>query len=121
MKAPLIEDIPALKKFGWRYAEEFSDLPQEISSPSKFLARDKDMPNYELILALENKYFATKNKIVTYEPANPFIIIILFVIGLLPGVLYLLFKSNEKNEYDSYNSKLKKEMESIAQEASLLQ
>ena len=118
--APLLEDIPHRKKFGWRYAEDFPDFPQEAPNKEKYLARDKDMSNYELITALEKKYFETKGKQVTYQPANPFLIVIFLLLGLLPLILYLLFKSNEKNEYYNYNSKLKNEMESIAKEASLL-
>lgn len=118
--APLIEDMAARRKFGWKNAEDFPDFPQEISNKAKYLARDKDMPNYELIAALEKKYYATKGKLLTYEPANPFIVIILFLLGLLPLIVYLVYKSSQKNECSDYNFKIRREMDSISQEASLL-
>lgn len=118
--APLIEDIAPRRKFGWKNAKDFPEFPQEISNKAEYLARDKDMPNYELIAALEKKYYATKGKLLTYEPANTFIVIILFLFGLLPLIVYLVYKSSQKNEYSDYNSKIRREMDSISQEAGLL-
>ena len=109
--APLIEDIAPRRKFGWKNAKDFPEFPQEISNKAEYLARDKDMPK---------KYYATKGKLLTYEPANTFIVIILFLFGLLPLIVYLVYKSSQKNEYSDYNSKIRREMDSISQEAGLL-
>ena len=80
------------------------------------------MPNYRLIKALDDKYFALKAQKKVYEPIydepiNFLVMFLLLILFVIPLVIYLLFKGNQKARIQEHNAKLDREMEDILKEA----
>ena len=111
-------DLKVYESFGWKYTQ---DVHRGRSSYN-LLARDMDMPNYRLIKALDDKYFALKAQKKVYtpiydEPINFLVMFLLLILFVFPLVIYLLFKSSQKEKIQEHNAKLEREMEDILKEA----
>lgn len=111
------EQIALMKKFGWEYTE---DRRYGRSGYHAVYARDKDMPNYRLVAALEEKYFRLDGQKKYYQPADPWICILLFVLFIIPLVFYLWFKSDQKQKYADFNAGLERQKNEILKEVSTL-
>ncbi len=118
--APLANEVEDRKKFGWKNANEFPDFPANLSNSSQILARDKDMPNYDTITALEKKYETLKKAYLHYEPMNIAFAILTFCLGIIPFLIYLLVRANNKRNVESHNMFVYKELDSVKNEASAL-
>lgn len=106
--------------FGWQHTEDTTVKVGKHRSQAHVLARDKDMPNYRLISTYEKKYFELKNKKEKYEPIDGLFGFILFILGVVPFVIYALFKSSQKKRIKNKNDRLQQQMDYFAREASKL-
>ncbi|MDY2913072.1 MAG: hypothetical protein SOV58_00350 [Candidatus Enteromonas sp.] len=113
--------LATYEAFGWKYTQDVHHSRYRY----ELLARDKDMPNYRLIKALESKYESLLAQKKTYSPVNEepekiLIMVLLFLLFVFPLVIYLVFKSRQKAEYAEHNALLEKEMQKIMKEARAL-
>lgn len=114
-------NLKVYEGFGWKYTQDV----RRGRSTYNVLARDKDMPNYRLIKALEDKYFTLKNQKKVYtpiydEPVNFLVMFLLLILFVFPLIIYLVFKSNQKAKIRELNERLDKEMEKCLNEARAL-
>lgn len=105
-------DIEDYEKFGWKHTEDV----RRSRTTMHVLARDKDMPNHRLIAALEEKYFALKAKMKTYEKMSASTSFLLFLLLVVPFLLYWGFKFLQKRSINKHNEKLQVQMDAILNE-----
>ena len=116
------KDISDYLKFGWKHTEDTSYRSGKIYGTASVLARDKEMPNYKLIFALENKYFRLKSNIKIYKPINDNweVAVILFLLLVIPFVVYYIYKGKQKREINENNNRLRIEMHKVLEEVKTL-
>lgn len=107
------EDPKDYLYFGWKHTEDTRVRTGKARHTEHILARDKDMPNYKLISALEKKYFTLRSMKKSCSPIDGGLCFILFVCLIFPGIIYLIFKVAEQSRIDNYNSPLEREMREI--------
>ena len=105
------EDYRDYLNFQWKHTgeEKFGRLHRT----KYILARDMDMPNYREYLVLEQKYFSLKSQIKKREEVDVSTAFILFLLLIIPGVIYLIYKSNKNAQIDEHNQYLKGQMSKI--------
>ncbi len=100
--------------FGW-YA--YQDITTSNKLYIKF-RRDKDDPNYNLLSALEKKYYYLESQKRTYisilETPKYFLLILIFVI---PFFVFLCYKSHQKHEIENNNKLIAAQIELVLDEA----
>ena len=112
------KNLKVYESFGWK---DTQDVHSGRFS-HELLARDMDMPNYRLIKALDDKYFALKAQRKVYtpiyeEPINFLIMFLLLILFVIPLVIYLLIKSGQKEKVEEHNAELERQMDEILKEA----
>ena len=109
-------NLAIYESFGWKYTQDV----RRGKARYNILARDMDMPNYPVIKALEDKYFALAAKKKEYKPVDFLIAVLLFLLFVAPLVLYLVFKGFQKKRIREHNGNLDRQMNAIRMEASSL-
>ena len=84
------------------------------------LARDKDMPNYALITALEAKYFSLKKRKMVYKPMDPGFAVAAFLFFIFPFIIYAAVKSSQKKKIASCNAAIQRQMNDVLKEVAPL-
>ena len=115
------KNLKVYESFGWKYTQD----AHRGRTTYNILARDMDMPNYILIKALDDKYFALKAQKKVYkpvygEPENFLLMFVLLLLFVFPLIIYLLFKSSQKAKIQEHNAKLDREMNQVLNEARAL-
>jgi p-aminobenzoyl-glutamate transporter AbgT len=80
------------------------------------MERDKNLRNYITLKNLEDAYYKAKNNIKEYKPMNEGLALFLFLLLIIPGIIYVSKKKKEKKLIDANNQKMKREMARIIQE-----
>ena len=114
-------NLKVYESFGWKYTQDV----HRGRSMYNVLALDMDMPNYRLIKALDDKYFALKAQKKVYtpiydEPINFLLMFLLLLLFVFPLVIYLVFKGSQKARIQEHNANLERQMNEILKEASSL-
>lgn len=114
-------NLKVYESFGWKYTQDV----RRGKSSYDLLARDMDMPNYRLIKALDDKYFALKEQKKYYQPIyddplNFLMMFALLILFVFPLVIYLVFKSRQKARIQAHNANLERQMEECLKEARAL-
>lgn len=84
------------------------------------MERDKDMPNYDELVRLEGKYDAYENEKQKYEEMDLEVALVLYLLLLVPGIIYTVHKSKQKKEITEYNKALQQRMDKILEKAKAL-
>lgn len=107
-------------KFGWKHTKSNKVRHGKHSYIEHVLERDRDMPNYSSVVALERKYFSLKSQLKTYDPMEPLVVFVSFICLIIPFIIYVSYKSNQKKQIESHNSNIRRQMDDIKKEASAL-
>ena len=78
------------------------------------------MPNYDEIVRLEGKYDAYENEKQKYEEMDLEVALVLYLLLLVPGIIYTVHKSKQKKEITEYNKALQQRMDKILEKAKAL-
>ena len=111
------EDAHVYINFGWQHTEDVRKGSGPRKHTEHVLVRDLDMPNYDEIKELENEYLTLKSQIQRYEPIDPTIGFLLFVLLMFPFFIYYGFKKKQKEEINDHNTKIKIKMAHILKSA----
>lgn len=103
-------------KFGWRYTEDTNVRLGRFSRIQHVLIRDKDMPNYRLIAALEKKYFNLKSQKKSDVSVDVQMCILCFLIFIIPGIIYLAIINAQKKSILEHNTKIQVQMNAVLAE-----
>lgn len=112
--------IDEYSKFGWIHTENVSKRSGRLYYNEYVLVRDKDMQNYKLIKALESKYFALKSQKRCYEPIDGLWCFVAFVCLIIPGIIYVAFKLNQKTRIENFNANIQNKMDAVLKEVAPL-
>ena len=110
------DDVEEYVRFGWEHTEDTYERMGRSSYKKHVLVRDKNMPNYRLITALESKYFNLKSQMKRYEPIDGMWCFFAFILFIIPGVLYVVIKSNQKKQIEEHNYQIRKQMNAVLAE-----
>lgn len=115
LKKDIIE-INDNKLFGYKVVREESIGSGKKRVEYVIMERDKNLRNYITLKNLEDDYYKAKNNIKEYKPMNEGLALLLFLLLIIPGVIYVSKKRKEKKLIDANNQKMKREMARIIQE-----
>lgn len=112
--------VSAWETWGWElisnqrcqeYTHQDADGTKHYETFNKLtFSRDKDAKWYKQVVALEREYDEAKSEINRlkhsrpkapvnqYTTANPIIALVLFCFYIIPGVIYLVYKGNDKKK-----------------------
>lgn len=110
-------DMEDYLKFGWKHTEDVRVRHGRRHSTEYVLARDKDMPHYRLVEMLEKQYFALKAQKKSEVEIHWDVFFILFLLLIIPGILYLLDRKGKNQEIQQKNEQIQRKMNDIAKEA----
>lgn len=103
--------------FGWQCTGDTMVRQGKTSHNEKILARDKDMPHYRLIVALETRYFNLKSQKKVYEPMEIEYVLLTLVLFVVPFIIYYAYKKNQKQRILEHNQELQRGMNEVLEEA----
>lgn len=111
-----LEDI---KNFGWVLKESYSKRCGRTTSTYQVMTRDSSSTYYNNYRNLQNNYEEARNKLKEYVPMESDTVLILFLILIIPGIVYVIFKKKQKKSIEENNKRYREEMQnaiSMAQE-----
>ncbi|MDE7163822.1 MAG: hypothetical protein K2O04_00140 [Clostridiales bacterium] len=104
-------------KFGWTHTEDTQVHRGRGYKPAYVLARDKDMPNYNALTQLENEYFHLKHSKKTYNSMEWDNILLAFALFIIPGIIYVAVKLNQKKKIEEHNAEIQRQMNAVVSKA----
>ena len=110
------EAVGEYLKFGWRHTEDTSVRVGRLSQTHHVLVRNKDMPNYRLIAALEKKYFNLKSQKRQDVSIDGTTCLLCFLIFIIPGIIYLAVINAQKKSVLEHNTKIQAQMNAVLAE-----
>lgn len=115
LKKDIIE-INDNKLFGYKVVREETIKSGKMDVEYVIMERDKNLRDYITLKNLEDAYYKAKNNIKEYKPMKEGLALFLFLLLIIPGILYVSKKRKEKKFILENNQKLKQEMAKIIQE-----
>ena len=115
LKKDIIE-ITDNKLFGYKVAREETIKSGKMDVEYVSMERDKNLRDYITLKNLEDAYYKAKNNIKEYKPMKEGLALFLFLLLIIPGILYVSKKRKEKKFILKNNQKMKQEMAKIIQE-----
>lgn len=93
-------------KFGW----QFSQTTKHRGRAYAILVRNKDIPHYNEIKHLEDKYMRAKSQLVTYERPDSVEYGLLYLLFIIPGIIFTVYQNAKKKSIEENNASLRKTM-----------
>ena len=115
LKKDIIE-INDNKLFGYKVAREETVKSGKMDVEYVIMERDKNLRDYITLKNLEDAYYKAKNNIKEYKPMKEGLALFLFLLLIIPGILYVSKKRKEKKFILKKKKKMKQEMAKIIQE-----
>ena len=109
--------IQDLKAFGWQPTEEVTEKHGRSSQRYQVMARETTMPNYNKYHDLEMEYEDAKSSIRTYNSMEFSTLLVLFLLLIIPCVLYIVFKNIQKARIKKNNNECHERMKAAMTEA----
>ena len=104
--------IKDLTAFGWQTTEVIRESNGfRWSSNYQILARETTMPHYNEYRKLEMDYEDAKKQMKQYNSMEASTVFLLLLLLILPGVIYIAFKSNQKQQIEEHNQRCKISMQ----------
>ncbi len=104
------EYISDLTAFGWQPTQETSRRSGRSTYHYQIMARETSMEHYNDYRRLEIDYETAKGNKKYYNSMEFTTVFLLLLLLLIPGVLYIVFKVNQKNEINTHNRKCDNDM-----------
>ena len=103
--------------FGW---EKTDQTVRQGRSTYGLMIRNKDMPHYFEIVELETEYLNLKGKLKRYNKADFTTYLLLFILLVIPFVLFLTFKILQKKHINKHNEPILARMDELKKKAKQL-
>ena len=103
--------------FGWVHTEDTEVHIGRGNKKAYVLVRDKDMPNYQTLTELEREYFRLKHTKKIYNEMEWENVLLAFVFLIIPGIIYVSVKLNQKKKIANHNYEVQKKMDAVAAKA----
>jgi len=121
------------KAFGWTLVDTYitfdSNLPAEKRPTALLLERDTNASGYARLAELENQFDnlhvpERPHRYSTGDPNEPelnnILLIVLFILYIVPGVLYLIFHMHKKQKYADELKRTEAEIDDILRQKQLI-
>ena len=110
--------IQELTAFGWETTTQV-ELQKHgpVTSRYQILARDTSNPNYNKYRIKELDYETAKENIKEYKPMDISTALLLLLLFIIPGVIYIKYKMDQKKKINENNKECKLKMEKAINEA----
>ena len=109
-----IQDLTA---FGWQPTQESTETHGRTTSHYQIMARETSMEHYNEFRKLESEYELAKSQIETYSSMEFTTVLLLLLIFIVPGVIYIAYKTNQKNSINENNAKCHSRMQKAVADA----
>lgn len=109
--------IDAYRAFGWQITKEEFVRSGRGRRKVTTLARSNEMLHYNELHQLEISYFEYKKRLKTYQPGEFFLYLVLYALFFVPGILYSIYKINQKMAIKEHNNELQRQMKNILNQA----
>ena len=109
-----VDDLTA---FGWQRIQEIKEREGRNDIFYQLIGRETTHPLYQQYLELEEQYNEAEKHLWKYNKANALTAFILLVLGIIPGVLYIVYKTNQKSKYEKHNNECKQAMKDAVSKA----
>ena len=109
--------INDLTAFGWQPTQTASRRSGRLSHKVQIMARETSMPHYNEYRRLEENYETAKGNIKYYSPMEVSTVLLLLLLLIIPGVLYISFKSRQKSNIEAHNNQCKQQMQKAVSSA----
>ena len=103
--------INDLTAFGWQPTQTASRRSGRSSHSVQIMARETSMRNYEKYCSLEEEYEDAKDSIKHYDSMEPLTVLLLLLLLIAPGVIYIIYKCNQKATIEEHNKQCKQQMQ----------
>ncbi len=81
------------------------------------MTRETSMEHYDDLRKLENEYEAAKSQIKSYRSMETSTVLLLFLLFIVPGIIYVNYKKCQKMDIDKNNLDCKNKMLQVLAEA----
>ena len=95
--------INDLTAFGWQATQTASRRSGRSSHTVQIMARETTMPHYNDYRRLEENYETAKGNKKYYNSMEGLTVLLLFLIFIIPGIIYVAYKSNQKANIEEHN------------------
>lgn len=109
-----IQDLTA---FGWQPTQESTERHGRITSHYQIMARETSMEHYNELRKLESEYELAKSQIKSYSSMKFTTALLLLLIFIVPGVIYIAYKTNQKNSINENNANCHSRMQKAVADA----
>ena len=119
-KKDSLKYVDDLLAFGWQKTQMTTRREGRTENNYQILARETTIPHYEEYVKLEADYEKFRSKKQVYYSIEFETLLLLLVILIIPGIIYLVYKSTEKSDIEKNNRLCEQEMRKIIDEANNL-
>lgn len=109
--------IKDMQAFGWEPTQTTSRREGRCTYDYQIMARDTSMAHYNDYKQLEEVYKTNKANIKTYIEAEFTTALLLLLVFLIPGIIYIAYKSTQKASIGSHNDYCRLQMQKAVQAA----
>ncbi len=119
-KKDSLKYVDDLLAFGWQKTQMATRREGRTENDYQILARETTISHYEEYVKLEADYEKFRSKKKVYYSIEFETLLLLLVILIIPGIIYLIYKSTEKSDIEKNNRFCEQEMKKIIDEAKSL-
>ena len=112
------QSIADLTAFGWQKTQTVSRRSGKVTHSVQIMARETTMPHYEEYCKYEKDYYAASSQMKFYNSMEFGTVILLLLLLIIPGVLYITFKTHQKNKIEANNNQCLQQMKEAVAAAS---
>lgn len=107
--------------FGWQFSQMVRGGGRGAHRTHAILVQNKDMLHYDEMQKLETEYMNLRSKLKKYERPDFSTYVILFLLFILPGILFAVYQSGKKSRIEEHNEEIEGKMDAIRRKAETLQ
>lgn len=112
-----IDYIEDLLNFGWQRTQQTREGSVRVHHNYQILARETTKDNYNVYRRYEVDYENAKAELKVYDEMEFSTVLLLLICFIVPGVLYIAYKLNQKSSINSHNNNCKSKMQEAVKNA----
>ena len=105
------EYVKDLTAFGWQPTQTTSRRSGRSTSHYQIMARETSMSHYNEYRRFEDDYESAKEDLKSYDSMDGLTVLLLLLLFIFPGIIYIAYKTKQKNEIDAHNNLCRQQME----------
>lgn len=119
-------EIEKRTHFGWTFDRESSSFNPDsfagrhnLLTPKKTLVftRPENLPGIKKLDSLLEEWEKLESQKRFHSPADPFVAILCFILVIIPGIIYVAYKTKKKKKINEGNKELAEQQKKLEEEA----